>query len=136
MNRVLTSLAAQFSTFTTKLGGLDSLVAKVDAMETRMAAMEAKLVLTLEENKNLRASNTEKDKIIADLQTSIYNLENKSNNMEQYNKAWSVRVLNIPLTYAEEKDPLKLRKQVFSLAFLPILQGAFQRGETQLMTLR
>jgi hypothetical protein len=128
MNKILTSLASQFSTFTTKIGSLDNIGAKVDAMETRMAAMEAKLVLALEENKKLRASNVEKDKIIADLQTTIYNIENKTNYLEQYNRSWSVRVLNIPLTDVEEKDPIKLRDKVFTLAFLPILQGALERG--------
>ncbi len=70
---LIKSMAAQFSVFS----------AKIDNIETKLTA-------ALDENKKLHKELTEKVKIIQDLQTSYTGLEQKINNLEQYNRAWSV----------------------------------------------
>jgi hypothetical protein len=51
-------------------------------------------------------------------------LQDKLNNLEQHRRSFSVRVNNLPLDGAEEKDPPAVIKKVFDKVFLPILQGA------------
>jgi hypothetical protein len=111
-NSLLKSLAAQFALFS-----------------TQMSKMEAKLSASLEDNKKLRIELKEKTKIIDDLQSSYAGLEAKLNNMEQYNRSWSVRISGVPLTNEEERNPSLLRAKVHQLVFLPILTGAMEAGE-------
>jgi chaperonin cofactor prefoldin len=108
---ILKSLSAQFAIFSTKIDTL-----------------EAKLNESLAENAKLKSELKEKTKVIHDLQTSYASLEAKLNSLEQYNRSWSVRVNNIPLTSEEERNPFLLRDKVFSLAFRPILMGAVEAG--------
>jgi hypothetical protein len=98
-------------------------------MDVRMASLEAKLTDVLEANKNLSADLKAKDKELDDLSSGYSNLVSHCNDLEQYNRAWSVRVFNIPLTEEEEKDGTTTRDKVYDLAFLPILQGAMESGE-------
>jgi hypothetical protein len=109
---LIKSMAVQFTTFS----------AKIDKMES-------KLTTALDENKKLHKELTEKVKIIQDLQTSYSGLEQKINNLEQYNRAWSVRITNLPVTSDEEKDPIAMRDKVYQLAFRPILDGALNVGD-------
>jgi hypothetical protein len=91
--------------------------------------MEAKLNVTIEENKMLKNEIKEKNTAIEELKSGYGALENKLNSLEQYNRSWSVRILNIPLTDDEEKCPTSVRNKVYELAFLPILHGALEAGE-------
>ena len=109
---ILKSLADQFALFNSK-----------------MDKMEAKLSDSLEANRKLQNELREKTKVIEDLQSSYSGLENKLNNMEQYNRSWSVRISNVPLSNEEEKSPILLREKVYQLVFLPILSGAVASGE-------
>jgi hypothetical protein len=46
---------------------------------------------------------------------------------DQYQRSWSVRVANVPLT-SEENDSITVKKKVNDLALRPILVGAHQKG--------
>jgi hypothetical protein len=97
---LIKSMAKQFMQFTKKMDSMD-----------RQAELRAKT------------------KIIDDLQSSYSALESKINTMEQYNRSYSVRILNIPVNNEEEKNPFLLRDKVYRLAFHPILVGAMADGE-------
>jgi hypothetical protein len=126
---VLKSLSAKFDTFSAKLTMVETLTKQVKAMDTKMASLEAKLSDVLEANKTLTADNKAKDKIIEDLSSGYTNLVSRCNELEQYNRSWSVRIFNIPLSEEEEKDETTTREKAYELAFLPILQGALEAGK-------
>jgi hypothetical protein len=127
--RILTGLSNQFIAFNTKLDTVDITNNKITSMEAKLSALEAKLIISMNENKQLRAELTSKNKTIEDLQASFTGLEAKCNDLEQYNRSWSVRINNIPLTSEEEKSNSCVRAKVYTLALLPILQGAYNSGE-------
>jgi hypothetical protein len=108
---------------------LKSLAAQFAAFNTKMDNMEAKLSASLEANKKLQEELKKKTKIIDDLQASYAGLEAKINTMEQYNRSWSVRISNVPLTDEEERSTILMRDKIHQLVFLPILTGAKEAGE-------
>jgi hypothetical protein len=127
--RVLNGLSAQFAAFNAKIGAVDTISKQMAAMEQKFVVMETKLTAALNENKSLREEVRAKEKTIENIQASYANLENKCNEMEQYNRSWSLRVFNIPLTEEEEKNGNMVRDKVYNLALLPILRGALELGE-------
>jgi prefoldin subunit 5 len=120
--QVLKMLSAQFSVFSNKMDMVENLSSKLDTME-------ASLKSSLADNKKLQEELVEKTKAVGDLQASYAALEHKLNDLEQYNRQWSVRVHNIPLTSDEERNPIAIRNKVYELALRPILQGAVEAGE-------
>jgi hypothetical protein len=126
---VLKSLSAKFDAFSAKLTTVESLAKQLKATDAKIASLEAKLSDVLEVNKNLKADLKVKDKTIEDLGSGYSNLVSRCNELEQYNRSWSVRIFNIPLTEEEEKDGTATRDKAYDLALLPILQGALESGE-------
>jgi Spy/CpxP family protein refolding chaperone len=120
--KLLKSLATQFAGFATKLGVIEELNSKMDALENSLRTSR-------DENKKLQADLVEKVQTISSLQAGYAALEGKLNDLEQYNRQWSVRVNNIPLTSDEENNTAAIREKVYELAFRPILQGAVDAGE-------
>lgn len=127
--RVLNKLSDQFTDFNKKLGSVDDMKSHITSLEKKFEALEAKLIIQLDENKQLRAENAAKSKDIEDMQANNSYLEFKCNELEQYNRSWSIRIHNVPLTAEEEKSPTKTRDKVYALALLPILEGAKSRGD-------
>lgn len=130
---ILAKLSSQFTTFGARLDAVDGMRAQLTGLEAKFAAMEAKLVIQLEENKLLKADLSLKTKAMEDMLTNNSFLEAKCNELEQYNRSWSVRIQNIPLTEEEEKSPAKTRDKVYNLALLPILAGAKERGDISII---
>jgi hypothetical protein len=126
---VIKSILAKFDTFSTKLSSVETFTKQMKSMNAKMASLEAKLSDVLEVNKNLKVNLKAKDKSTEDLSTGYSNLVSRCNDLEQYNRAWSVRIFNIPLSEEEEKDGVVTRDKVYDLAFLPILQGALESSE-------
>jgi hypothetical protein len=93
-----------------RLAGLDSITKKLSNMETMLTAMQA-------ENKALKETIKNQD-------STILQLKEKLNNLEQHGRSFSVRVTNLPLEGTEERDPPAVIKRVYDTVFLPILQGA------------
>jgi chromosome segregation ATPase len=112
---VLKSLSAKFDTFSTKLTSVEALSKQVKAMDTKIASLEAKLVDVLETNKTLKAEIQAKDKALDDLSSSYTNLVSRCNELEQYNRSWSARVFNIPLSDEEEKDGTTTKEMLGTL---------------------
>ncbi len=100
------------------------LLSKLTALETMPARLEKLESLLMESNRKVSSLEAElitKDKTILELKT-------KANNIEQYNRQWSVRVLNVPIPAGDETDPLKVMHMLFNTVLLPILQGALSKG--------
>jgi hypothetical protein len=93
-----------------KLAGLDSITKKLSNMEAMLSSMQA-------ENKALKETINKQD-------TTILELRERVNNLEQHGRSFSVRVNNLPLEANEERDPPAVIKKVYNSVFLPILQGA------------
>jgi hypothetical protein len=84
--------------------------------------MEAQLDTIQAENKTMKTMVAERD-------SEIYSLKAHINTLEQYNRSWSVRIMGLPLTQDEEKDPDTVKKKVFENVLRPILNGATAAGD-------
>jgi hypothetical protein len=93
-----------------KLAGLDSITSKLTNMESLLSAMQS-------ENKMLKETIIKQDSTILELRERV-------NNLEQHGRSFSIRVNNLPLEANEERDPPSVIKKVYNSVFLPILQGA------------
>jgi hypothetical protein len=93
-----------------RLSSLDGIAAKLGKLEAMLAATQA-------ENKQLKET-------VSQQNTEIMGLKDRLNSLEQHGRSFSVRVNNLPLDGAEERDPPTVIKKVFDSVFLPILQGA------------
>lgn len=102
---------------------------QLKAMDAKLASLEARLSEVLEENKELKSDIKARDKIIEDLSNGYSAMTSRCNDLEQYNRGWSLRFFNIPLTEEEERDGSITRDKVYDLALLPILQGALELGD-------
>jgi chromosome segregation ATPase len=79
--KLLKSLATQFAGFATKLGVIEELNSKMDALENSLRTSR-------DENKKLQADLVEKVQTISSLQAGYTALEGKLNDLEQYNRQW------------------------------------------------
>jgi hypothetical protein len=101
------------------------LLEKLEALETlpaRFTALEALLTEATSKISSLQSELASKDKVIS-------SLTSKANDLEQYNRGWSIRVNNIDLPDGDSTDTRTVMKAVFDKALLPILQGARQNGQ-------
>jgi hypothetical protein len=96
----------------------------VKGYKVDLANINTKLDTLLSENAALK-------KLVADRDQEIEGLKLHVNELEQHNRSWSVRVLGLPLTTAEEKSSLLVREKVYDAVFRPILEGAVQEGDLQ-----
>jgi chromosome segregation ATPase len=108
-----------------------SMAASLETITAKLSTMEDLLNTTLDENKQLKADLAEKNKVIGDMTSKINTLEIGLNRADQYQRSWSVRVANVPLTSEEENDPSAVKKKVYDLALRPILVGAHAKGLIQ-----
>lgn len=104
MKDLLTELTA----IRQKLEKVEGLETKIDQLTTKLDAMNAE---------NIKLKQT-----IEELQVGL-------DAVERHQRSWSVRVLNIPLTTEEERDPRHTMEKVYSVLFQPILEGARESGE-------
>jgi hypothetical protein len=112
-----TSVSSDEGSQADKLDEILERLSKLDSITTKLAKLESMLSATQAENKVLKET-------IATQNTTIMGLKDRLNNLEQHGRSFSVRVNNLPLEGAEEKDPPTVSKKVFETVFLPILQGA------------
>ncbi len=102
--------------------------ASLEGITTKLSNMEELLNASLEENKQLKEEIAVKNKIIGDMASKINILEFGLNKTDQYQRSWSIRVANVPLTTEEEANPAKVKQKVYDLALRPILTGALEKG--------
>ena len=98
-----------------KLSAITSKLEKLDSMELTMADIRA-------ENRQLREALAFKD-------DEIRQLNHRLNELEQYTRGGSIRVLNVPLTDEEECNNTQVATKLYNLVLKPILQGALDSGD-------
>lgn len=108
------AILAELATISAKLTRLDPIPEKLEAMENLLAKLT-------EENTALKREIRLRDEEISGLHHHL-------NAVEQYNRAWSIRVNNIPISSDDEKHPAKVMEAVYNKLVLPILTGALQQG--------
>ena len=97
-----------------KLALITSKLEKLDRMEQHMEEIRT-------ENRQLRAALAAKD-------GEIHDLNHRLNELEQYTRGSSIRVLNVPLTYEEECNNSAVADKLYNLVLLPLLNGAMETG--------
>jgi len=80
------------------------------------------------ENKQLKAEAKVMDQKLCDMNIKNISLENRINSLEQYNRSWSARVMNIPLSGEEEMNNQTVANKVYDLLLKPILLGAVEKN--------
>ncbi len=94
----------------------------VKSYKADLANINKKLDTLLEENTQLK-------KLVADRDDEIAALKLQMNSLEQHNRSWSIRVMGLPLTAAEEKSSTLTKEKLYQSVVLPILQGAVAEGD-------
>jgi hypothetical protein len=94
----------------------------VKSYRVDLASINSKLDTLISENAALKKMVAAKDDEIAALKLQL-------NGVEQHNRAWSVRVLGLPLTSTEEKSSALIRDKLYKNVFLAILEGAVKEGD-------
>jgi hypothetical protein len=107
-------ILAKLDVIMTQLAGLES-------VPKRLEALEKELKQANETNKQLATTIKEKD-------AEINSLKMKVNNIEQYNRSWSIRINELPIPAAEEMNPIKVMERVYNEVLAPVLKGALEQG--------
>lgn len=95
---------------------------RFDAQESRFEILSGQFKAVIQDNKELQLALAEKEK-------QVTALERKVNDQEQYQRSWSIRILNLPIPAGE--DPTNndtVMRLVFQKVLEPIFQGAIQNG--------
>ena len=106
----------------------EELKSLVNSFKDRFDRLETMLEAAKKENLELKTKHAEMKKTIDDRDREIDSLRDKFNEQEQYIRGWSVRVLNVEVPEGEVSEPTKVMQHVFNRCFLPILQGARDKG--------
>jgi hypothetical protein len=113
----LNTILAQLASMNTNMTAMNRRLDKVDLLSEQLNNIE-------ESMRNLVADNTNIKATLASNQASISSIQANQVNMDQYNRSWSVRILELQLSPEEEANPFRLAETVYNKVFLPILSGA------------
>ncbi len=94
----------------TELSAIKNKLDKVDTLETKLDSLKTKLDSMAEENKKLAKENGELKAQLKSQEETIEAMKVGLDAVERHQRTWSVRVFNIPLTAAEERDPVLTMK--------------------------
>lgn len=108
----LNAIMSQLSTITKRLD-------KVDLLGEQLSHIEETMESVRNENTIIRTT-------LTSTKIEINTIQNNQNRTDQYNRSWSVRIVELPLSPEEEANPFKLVAAVYNKVFLPILQGAVE----------
>jgi len=104
-----------------KLAVISGRLEKLDSVETTLFKMEQTMGEIKAENQVLKTAMAAKDE-------EIRTLSHRLNDLEQYVRGGSIRVLNIPLTSEEERSNFAVADKLYNIALKPILMGAMEEG--------
>lgn len=99
---------------------MEAMTATINKTEERLVRLEGMLAEAKQENIQLKSDLVKRDAEVEKLQHKIHSLE-------LHNRSFSVRVTKVPIT-GDITDNENVRQQLYTKAFLPILQGASQAG--------
>jgi len=117
----LKDVLAELTAIKARLDKVDTLDKKIDQLQTQLSNIVSENTKLKEENKTLQEKVEKQENIISELRTGL-------DGVERHQRSWSVRVLNIPLTKDEERDPSLTMQKVYDLLLYPILVGAREEG--------
>ncbi len=112
-NHKLDAIMAQLATMNRRLD-------KVDLLSEHLGNIE-------ESMRNLSAENSAIKTTLTATQSTLHTIQGNQVKMDQYNRSWSVRVTELPLSPEEEANPFRLAETVYEKVFLPILRGALDK---------
>ena len=118
-----------------KLSSMNVKLNKVETIESEVKDLKTLIVSLKDENKELRSEMKLKDTQLTEMQATVSGVESRLNSLEQHHRGWGARILNIPVSPAEEADPSAMIRKVFDLALRPILEGAVSSGKLQAIPL-
>jgi hypothetical protein len=110
---------------------IEEILANQKSIIERLDTVEQLLSAARTENASLKSANSELSKELADKSTIINNMLHKQNNLEQYNRSWSIRLAGISIPPEDSTNPVIVMRHVYDNALLPILKGALSRGLLQ-----
>ena len=93
----------------------------ISDLSARLTTIESLLKDTQAENSKLT------EDLIVGAQENI-KLKAKLNNLEQYTRSWSVRILGMSIPSEDETEPEKVMQQLYTQLLKPILEGAVKKG--------
>jgi len=94
---------------------------RFDAQDARMMSLNSLLTQVTTKNQQLKTALEEKER-------QVLALERKMNNQEQYQRSWSIRILNLPIPADQDSSNTDVvMRTVFSKVLEPIFQGAVQK---------
>jgi hypothetical protein len=103
-----------------QLAAMNRRLDKVDLLSEQLGNIE-------ESMKQLSAENVVIKSSLASTQNTLHTIQNTQIRMDQYNRSWSVRIMELPLAPEEEDNPFRLVEVVYTKVILPILQGALEK---------
>ena len=106
----ISDLVAQIETLSKTI---DSYGARFDKLESLLSDVRA-------ENKQLKSE-------IADRDKEILHLSKKLNAQEQYNRSWSIRILNLSIPTEDTTQPEKVMQHVYTKVLEPLFRGAVEK---------
>lgn len=124
MDATLKSILSELTSIKSKLDKVDSMEVKLDNMQLTLNTIAAENVELKKDNRDLKKALAEKDNTIKSLQSGL-------DQIERHQRSYSIRVLNMPLSDREERNPLLTMKKLYDNLFLPILRGAHQEGDLE-----
>jgi hypothetical protein len=107
---------------------LDELTRTLADYSARFDKLESLLTITRQENKELKATVMEQDKSLQDRDKEIDQLKQRLNTQEQYQRGWSIRILNLRIPSFEANCPEAVMRHVHHDVLEPIFQGALAKG--------
>jgi hypothetical protein len=109
---------------------LDAIMAQLATMNRRLDKVDllSEQLGNIEESmRNLSAENSAIKTTLTATQSTLHTIQGNQVKMDQYNRSWSVRVTELPLSPEEEANPFRLAEMVYEKVFLPILRGALDK---------
>jgi len=100
---------------------LEDISKQLAAYDRRFDKLENLLAESQKENRELK-------KTIQDRDAELLRVNQKLNDLEQYGRSWSIRILNLPIPSSESSDPLAVMEHVHDKVLSPILRGAVENG--------
>ena len=107
-----------------KLEEVLSKLSLVEELPAQIADLKSMLEASRKEAAELKKALHHKDSEIASLKLHC-------NNLEQYNRSWSVRIHGLAVSSEVEKDSKLMKEKVYNSLLLPILSGAVANGDLE-----
>jgi hypothetical protein len=108
----------------------EAIMAQLASMNRRLDKVDLlseQLTNIKESMRHLAAENTDIKTNLAATQTTLHTIQGNQNTTDQYNRSWSVHIMELALTPGEKANPFRLVETVYDKVFLPILRGALSK---------